>query len=884
MGKKNKKKRNKESSIKKPNLHIKYSNPVLNTLTLLFLLLSIAWGIFQQGYFFIDDSLLYQVLTCLILLVWIGFYVYNRQEPHLNFTPVLFLLIFVSFYGLSFFWAVNKVTAVEEFLKAANYLFVFLLASFIFKENKKPLFALFFTVIICGLLVVLVGVIFRTDPSSVTFSYFIYDRFFSLLQYPNATASFLMISFLLASGSIPLIQKSWHRCLIMIASSITVAGILLTYSRGIWVTLPFSCLLLLILAEKGQRLKVLLYMAGPAIASLSGFLITRYLQTDQYFGNILLLMVTSLISLLVFFVTERFLYFKTRTKLIIAYSASALSVILVITYAVISVGGPVKLAHGEDELAGQVSINQAIHETIEPDNYVLSFEVNTDTANAQSPDAHHKERIWQVKISGYTRVPHSTDIDEFVLYENYGGFYDNWTEKDMEFTVYNQLDRLEIEIISLNPETTVQVRNAALSFPDKKKNVSFLADRILPGSVYERFFSFSNIIAAEQRFVHSADALKIVADYPLSGAGGGSWETLYLSYTDREYYTKEIHNHTLKIWTDAGIIALLAYLAFFVFICRDYLAARFGKSKRFADKVPTTLYTVIFVVIVSVFAHSQIDFILSYGLFNILFFALAAAGLRLNPVQTTGKAEEKFNNFLKSDTVKYITGGFFLFLILLILSLNISYWNNDRVFSKAAELFRGGAIKDAGAMLERFEETGSYYDPAFALKAEVMEAMASESMGNREEEYTFAKSSLDNWKKAYNLAPFNPEYSRRLGLMKIQFGETREGLQLVEDIIDMHPYSDDFYRQVASVRLDLAEHYMGAGEDYDYARELLKDNIELEEIMFNRKGDTGAIAFYMGQTYQMLGDTAAAQSYYNRVQPEDDYYHEARDVLYRVNP
>jgi hypothetical protein len=61
--------------------------------------------------------------------------------------------------------------------------------------------------------------------------------------------------------------------------------------------------------------------------------------------------------------------------------------------------------------------------------------------------------------------------------------------------------------------------------------------------------------------VHAnADAMKIVGDYPIFGAGAGGWNALYHRYQTVLYRTTEVHNHFAQVWVEAGTVGFVLIL------------------------------------------------------------------------------------------------------------------------------------------------------------------------------------------------------------------------------------------------------------------------------------------------------------------------------------
>jgi len=133
--------------------------------------------------------------------------------------------------------------------------------------------------------------------------------------------------------------------------------------------------------------------------------------------------------------------------------------------------------------------------------------------------------------------------------------------------------------------------------------------------------------SAQERFIYYRTALKIARDYPLTGAGGGAWEVLYLSYLTEEHpdfvYTREAHSHYLKVLIEAGILGLVAFVAIWIFFIAGFLKYRFSKTIDSANK---QLFLTIFAPAIMIGLHSMIELSLSFGAIAIFLWILLAMG------------------------------------------------------------------------------------------------------------------------------------------------------------------------------------------------------------------------------------------------------------------
>jgi O-antigen ligase len=125
-----------------------------------------------------------------------------------------------------------------------------------------------------------------------------------------------------------------------------------------------------------------------------------------------------------------------------------------------------------------------------------------------------------------------------------------------------------------------------------------------------------------ERLVITSDALKIAADYPLTGAGGGGWNALYHRYQSDLYWTTEAHNYFAQTLVEAGTLGLLAVLVLWgCFVC---LVVRLWRRTGREGGVWISLWAAA-VAAFTLGVHSAFDFDLSFAALGILLWALFGA-------------------------------------------------------------------------------------------------------------------------------------------------------------------------------------------------------------------------------------------------------------------
>jgi hypothetical protein len=149
-----------------------------------------------------------------------------------------------------------------------------------------------------------------------------------------------------------------------------------------------------------------------------------------------------------------------------------------------------------------------------------------------------------------------------------------------------------------------------------------VAEKLLPQSISERIANINfRQHSVLERLTFYRDALKVSADYPLLGAGGGGWNALYEKYQNNPYISRQAHSFFFQTLVEIGWIGLLFLIALigiiFVFYLRHYWKER--------KQQPGHL--VFFILAFSILAHSMIDFDMSFVYIGALvFFSLGVLG------------------------------------------------------------------------------------------------------------------------------------------------------------------------------------------------------------------------------------------------------------------
>ncbi|ANE45137.1 hypothetical protein SY83_00915 [Paenibacillus swuensis] len=131
---------------------------------------------------------------------------------------------------------------------------------------------------------------------------------------------------------------------------------------------------------------------------------------------------------------------------------------------------------------------------------------------------------------------------------------------------------------------------------------------IIPATTTERVSGHYETANARAQFYN--DAMTIISESPWAGSGGNSWGKLYTSYQSNPYVGSEVHSGYLDIWMDTGTVGGLLFIVMLLL---------------FAVRVARR-HSMLLAPLAVLFAHSAVDFDMSYGFFWILSFLWIALG------------------------------------------------------------------------------------------------------------------------------------------------------------------------------------------------------------------------------------------------------------------
>ncbi|MBT9140717.1 MAG: hypothetical protein DDT30_01295 [Dehalococcoidia bacterium] len=637
MGRKS---RNKKTAItvqtKLPSSHAPLAMAVFVGLCLL-----VFYPPYLRAMFFTTEQLPTHMFTLVLFILW-WIVKYQRKDTLFLVTPLdWFVFAFALIYFLTLPIAINIRGAIQEFLKVANYFLVYWLASQIITTKKQA--RIFLNVLIFSAL----GVAILGQGAALKLwevhGGFVAGRIFSTIQYPNSLAAYLTGAFFVTLGLFQSATIRSHRLAYIITAFILILTVILTYSRGGWLIVPFFSLLYILFISRPKKKEAALVMVALFTISI---LITPSL------GH---------------------LHTNIHTVKPAAPAPSEPK--------------PTEPKPVEPKPVTPPTPTPKILEerfSVTPNTeYTLSFEIKAD-----GPDK--LPYIWRIQVLG-----HQEDGKQKSLASKQDKKTDGYEKQEITFTTPEDVRRISVRIDNPHANSTmVAVKGLVLACQTVQIERSFFWSKLLPRTLYDRLFGFSRSdINVVTRFRYFQDAWEIIKDYPVFGLGGHGWKSRYFQYQSALYSSTEVHNHFLQVWVETGIIGLLIFLGIWLAFIHTAFSLYRGEDEE------KKIYAVaIGLGVLAVVLHSLYDFNLSLGAIGIFLWALM--GVLRSLASGFSRAKSK-----SSKIPAYLPVALAAMLLLFVAALNLghrSYLQGVR-FLQAGQFNRSVSALEQAVRYDKFD-------------------------------------------------------------------------------------------------------------------------------------------------------------------------------------
>ncbi len=536
---------------------------------------------------FMDNRKWLILICCLLSAVIAGIVLFGKDRDR---SPRLFFLLYGAYLvwlGLGVFWAVSGRFFLREYSKQLLALPLVLYVFFLLPRKEASIRKLLFLLSATGAFYAILSIDNATAGLSHGLLYLIpgfrgattgYEtgtRLFGIFANGNISASVLGICINLSLYLLESAENRRQRVFAVVFAALQAGTFLLNFSLGATAFFLLSMIVYLVFAGK-RRLCVFLRMLEIALPVLiSVFLSFRFFEVSD--SRKVLPLVTALLSAAVSVFLELALYprlsgvLENGKKRTAAVFASVL--VLVCVYAAAGL-----LTRGDAALAKGQSLRRSCYPAA--GDYTLSMDADGDV-NVRIVSQNELEVIMHRQTSLYSGA--AADAS-FSVPEGALVVYMTFTSP--EGAVLHEAELIGAESISLH-----------LGYP------------LLPGFVANRLQGLRANENAIQRGAFFRDGMKIFRDYPILGAGLGSFETLLFGYQDFYYETKYVHNHYIQVLLDSGIIGLVLYLSLLLLT-----AAALWRGRK-KDAPYRNLHPALCAAFVMLVLHSAMEVVMSASVY-----------------------------------------------------------------------------------------------------------------------------------------------------------------------------------------------------------------------------------------------------------------------------
>ncbi|WP_202709637.1 O-antigen ligase family protein [Sporosalibacterium faouarense] len=771
---------------------------VENIVLVLFCIL-LAYPPFFRGMYFEKELMPTHVLSFALALIWIGSK-YKKREYKLIQSPIDITAIGIVFmYFISIFYAVDTRLAIGEMLKYANYFFIFLLARDLSTDEKNKKW-MFNTLIISAVGVSIVGI----GSYIGTWSYngaVMGDRIASTFQYPNTLASFLGAIFIIATGLFITEENKENKILYGASSSLLLFTFILTYSRGMWLILPFVLLLYIIAIPNKKKLELIIFLFFNSIISIGFAMVFGQLADSnsfiQWIMSILPAIIMGVISYFIVLINPKINKIKISTNKVLIF---ILVIVIIcgsgILYAFNQIE-PLTLSNNSTK-DNWITIYRNVGNIEENREYTLS--VNYSGENSKEQPYIGRVRVYSLDDKGNLEQLKTEQINK-----------SDENQLQLEFVTTEKTNSIRVYFDNYYSGTSITYDNATVIDTQRDSIIDEikLKYKYIPESIITRINSINiNDNSAQGRLTFYRDGLKVIKDYFLLGTGGGGWSRLYTSYQSYGYTSTQAHNYFLQVWIEVGIVGLLILLAMICLL----VYYTYKKWHSLKDEKSKISIVTIFITVVLILGHAFMDFDLSLSALTFILWGLMGI--------LAGYIEVKEDKKDGSKVIKVIS----MIVLVLLLINSSSLVIGNALAQKAVKTSEENNIEEA---IEYFDKA-ILFDP-YKTEYRADFATLGKNMYQQTKDKKYINDAFREMDKAQELGKYNPNIKAVGASFYLNIGYIDRALSLVDETVEIQPMIVENYLQKSNAYLSAFKYYLNQKNDKDKAREIINEAYKVKE-------------------------------------------------------
>ncbi|MEK5478185.1 O-antigen ligase family protein [Paenibacillus sp. FSL R5-0407] len=319
---------------------------------------------------------------------------------------------------------------------------------------------------------------------------------------------------------------------------------------------------------------------------------------------------------------------------------------------------------------------------------------------------------------------------------------------------------------------------------------------VLPGNIGDRLENINlQQHSVLERLTFYKDAVKVIKDYPVIGAGGGAWASIYEKYQNNPYQSRQAHSFIMQYLVEVGVLGFIVLVALLVFIFYNYIRGYIR-----SDEAKRNDYFTYFIIVLSILIHSLMDFNMSYVFIGMLVFlglGGMAAAMDNKPVK---RFAWKSSGFRTLYSAVLVVGA----LVLIFTSIRYIQANNaiekGRSLMASSSDFQEIQAPFTDALKKRSNQPDAVLNYNVLLKA------AFEQSQNE----AFYDQDLKLLTDALKQDAYNKNMYNQLIALYQSKGETDKAYNVLKDNAGRYTYDQDWYERLIVQSFELGYQALGS--------------------------------------------------------------------------
>ncbi|MEC0140604.1 O-antigen ligase family protein [Paenibacillus macerans] len=318
---------------------------------------------------------------------------------------------------------------------------------------------------------------------------------------------------------------------------------------------------------------------------------------------------------------------------------------------------------------------------------------------------------------------------------------------------------------------------------------------ILPGNIGERL---ENLNLQQHSFLERMtfykDAVKVLKDYPIIGAGGGAWASIFEKYQNNPYSSRQAHSFVMQYLVETGLLGFIIFVAFLIFIFYKYIRGYIKAGEQERDS-----YFAYFILVFSILIHSLMDFNMSFVFISMLVFLGLGGMAAVMDNRPVAKLK------LKPGTMRGLYSTVMVLASIVLIFVSIRYIGASQDVVKAKNLFTtSNDFQEIKTPLDKALSKRGDHPDAVLYMSSLLQAVYSQT-----KDESFYNEELNLLTNTLKKEPFDKNMYKQLMTLYQSNSENDKAYAVLRDNADRYAYDMNWYEQLIVQSYELGYQALG---------------------------------------------------------------------------